>query len=221
MNRIRHEFRGLKHSDKCGRWTFLGPFFRAGPRNWMIVARCGCGAIKALSASQLAHHPGLECKACAISRANRKHGGTVARGTPRRDRLYAIWGGIKSRCQNPRRKEFVDYGGRGISVCPEWSDSYEAFRDWALANGYRSDLSIDRIDNGGHYEPSNCRWVASRLQALNRRTNLFLAAFGESKTVAEWAIDPRCVVTRPALYARLKRGWPGESAIAQRAKTCV
>jgi hypothetical protein len=131
-----------------------------------------------------------------------------------RPRLYITWLGMRSRCGNVAERSYPDYGGRGIYVCPEWDVSYAAFRDWALANGYSADLTLDRIDNDGAYEPTNCRWVTRLVQANNQRTNVRVEAFGETKTVAQWAADPRCATPAANLYHRLKAGWSPEQAIA-------
>ena len=82
---------------------------------------------------------------------------------------------MKERCYNENATNFRSYGGRGIAVCEEWRDSFQAFYDWAMANGYdvtakRGDCTLDRIDVNGNYEPSNCRWVSMKIQAHNKRT---------------------------------------------------
>jgi hypothetical protein len=89
------------------------------------------------------------------------------------DRLYGVWTGMRYRCNNPKSKHYPDYGGRGISICKEW-ESYEAFRKWAISNGYdekapRGSCTIDRINVDGNYCPENCRWVNMMTQVHNRR----------------------------------------------------
>lgn len=84
-------------------------------------------------------------------------------------RLSRIWRNMKNRCYNPNDPNYKFYGSRGITVCAEWLNDFQAFYDWAISHGYRDDLSIDRIDNDKGYSPDNCRWVTMKVQATNRR----------------------------------------------------
>lgn len=102
-------------------------------------------------------------------------------------RLYIIWGNMRKRCSDRcdkgKRKYYFD---RGIKVCKDWDDSFIVFRDWALKNGYSDNLSLDRIDNNGNYEPSNCRWATHSEQTNNTRRNVFIEYMGLRKTIAQW-----------------------------------
>lgn len=116
-----------------------------------------------------------------------------------RTRLYKIWQDMKARCNNSNTPYYHKYGGRGISVCAEWN-TFEPFRDWALANGYQENLTIDRIDVNGNYEPNNCRWITNQEQQNNKRTSHFLTYNGKTQTITEWGkelgIKPKTLQSR-------------------------
>ena len=126
-------------------------------------------------------------------------------------RLHVEWRKIKYRCSNPNNDRWDDYGGRGIEVCQKWRDSFEAFRDWALANGYRDDLTIDRKDVNGNYCPENCRWITNQEQQHNRRNNHYITFNGETHTITEWARIYG--LSENGLVHRIRRGWEIERAL--------
>ena len=101
--------------------------------------------------------------------------------------LYRVFNAMIERCSKSSAKNYHNYGGRGIKVCNEWIGNYQAFCDWALANGYKKGLQIDRIDNNGNYEPSNCRWVTQKQNCNNTRFNRLLTCNGETHTMSEWS----------------------------------
>lgn len=132
---------------------------------------------------------------------NEHHG---QRGT----RLYQIWIMMRARCNNPKdHSGYADYGGRGITICPEWG-KFTVFYEWATANGYSDDLTIDRIDNDGNYEPGNCRWANWVEQANNKRNNRFIVINNEKKTLSQWCNQFEFPYGRA--IARLNRGWSPE-----------
>lgn len=128
-----------------------------------------------------------------------------------KERIRGILAGMKKRCNNPSDRAYRYYGGRGIKVCEEWSHGSRAFVEWALKNGYRDDLSIDRIDNSKGYEPSNCRWATSKEQANNHLYNNRVIAFGMDLTTQEWA--DLIGLDRKTLRVRLKNGMTPEEAV--------
>ncbi len=109
----------------------------------------------------------LKCYTPTMRENMKTHGDSKGTGSAY-ESLYRRWHHMRSRCNNPKDKAFINYGGRGIIVCETWNTSYELFKDWALANGYQETLTIDRIDNSKGYYPENCRWVTSVAQARNR-----------------------------------------------------
>lgn len=101
-------------------------------------------------------------------------------------RLYTIYSGMKNRCYTKSHKKYNLYGGRGICICDEWLNSFKEFKDWTLANGYSDELTIDRIDYNGNYEPSNCRWVTMKEQPNNTSKNKYLTYKGRTQTLSQW-----------------------------------
>lgn len=102
-----------------------------------------------------------------------------------RKKLYGAWKNMLYRCNNPNHSRYEDYGGRGITVCEEWHD-FETFYKWSVENGHSEKLSLDRVNNDGMYEPSNCQWSSILEQQNNRRGNHIITINGESKTTQEW-----------------------------------
>lgn len=123
-------------------------------------------------------------------------------------KLYWVWDSMLNRTSNPKHKYYADYGGRGISVCKEWKDSFENFYKWATNNGYKEGLTLDRTNNNGNYCPENCRWITHFEQQSNKRNNHFLTYNGERHTVMEWSriLD----IPHGTLFTRIRRGWTTE-----------
>lgn len=128
--------------------------------------------------------------------------------------LHAIWNGIKVRCNDKNRHNYMNYGGRGITICDEWKDDFKAFYDWSISHGWKQGLSIDRIDNDKGYSPDNCRWADTYVQANNSRHCHYITYNGETLTISQWA---RKVGLKPhTLSARIRSGWDIERALTTR-----
>ncbi len=135
-----------------------------------------------------------------------KHGGSHTR-------LYGIWKNMKARCYRESCKEYKWYGALGVCVCDEWLDDFSAFREWSIENDYSDELTIDRIDHTGNYEPGNCRWVDWITQQNNRSTNRHYTHNGITKTIAEWAREYG--IPESNLITRIKNGWDFEEALTK------
>lgn len=128
-------------------------------------------------------------------------------------RLYSIWRHMKERCYNENHVAFNSYGGRGISVCEQWKTDFTSFKEWALENGYSSDLTIDRVNNNGNYSPQNCRWATRIQQQNNTRANHLLTFNGETHSFAEWSRITG--INRITIRSRIRMGWTEEEALTR------
>lgn len=126
-------------------------------------------------------------------------------------RLHGIWKNMKNRCTNKNSDDYYLYGGRGISICDEWLNNFENFKDWSISNGYSDNLTIDRQDVNGNYEPSNCRWISQKSQCNNTRRNVRIEHNGEIHTMKEWS--EILGINYGTLQSRIERGWSYEKAL--------
>lgn len=110
-------------------------------------------------------------------------------GEEMKNRLYSIYQGMTKRCYYPDNQNYKYYGGKGIVICNEWKSDFSAFKKWALENGYQDNLTIDRINTNGNYEPSNCRWVSMKEQCNNRTSNHLITYKGKTQNLKQWCIE--------------------------------
>jgi hypothetical protein len=129
------------------------------------------------------------------------------------ERIYKIWQGMKSRCQSKGTPNYQHYGAKGVTVCDAWQD-FIPFYEWAMANGYSDDLSIDRINVYGNYEPSNCRWADRETQDNNRTDSHFITCNGKTQTITQWSRETG--ISYSAISWRLKSPyWTVEQALSK------
>lgn len=184
--------------QKFGRLTPVEFCYRDQNHNHYWKFKCDCG--KEIIARKNAVVSG-NTKSCGCLQSLNRVKSNTTHGMSK-SRLYKEWAGIIQRCENKNSTSYDRYGNLGIKVCSEWH-VFENFNNWAIQNGYCDDLTIDRIDTSGNYEPSNCRWANNIEQANNKSTNVFIAHNGELHTLAEWA---RITKTKyHCLYARYQK----------------
>lgn len=176
-------------------------------KRWLC--RCECGTERRVLRADLAsgRSTGCGCKRFGVMRAAQK--AAVTKHGMEKTVEYRTWVDMRRRCNDARRPDYARYGGRGISVCPEWNTSFEMFyRDM----GNRPEgHTLDRLDNDGPYSKENCRWVTRREQCRNTRTNFFITAFETQMTAVE--ASEKYGLQDQLIIQRIKRGWTPERAV--------
>jgi hypothetical protein len=186
--------------NRIGKWIVLRPADpdRNGVARWWC--RCDCGREAEVYQQGLVERRSRQCQSC----ANRRHGMS-------KSPEYTVWQAMRGRCQDPIDPSYERYGGRGIKVCERW----QTFENFLVDMGKRPSLqhTLDRRDNNGDYEPSNCRWATAREQQLNRRDSRYLTLGGERLHITDWA--KRLGVSLPTLWSRNHMGWSDEEILSR------
>jgi len=205
--------------DKVGLFTFVEDAgYRIDPK-WgkkrrMVKVKCSCGKEIVTTLSPIKRGVIKSCGCYTIKRtheANTKHGLC-------KHPLYGQWQDIKNRCNNPNIKGYEYYGGRGISVCEEWTNSFLPFYNWAMENGWEWGLSINRRNSNGNYEPSNCRLATSSQQARNTRRNVIVEYKDKKFCITDLCIELN--LNYPCIRHRITDlGWSVERAVTTEIKS--
>lgn len=199
------EIKDLK-GQRFGKLTVLEISHRGKDRKYFWKCRCDCGNEIVVAGSNLKTGNTKSCGCLNTEKRIERKKTHGMYGT----RIYRIWNGIIMRCEDKNIPLYERYGGKGISVCSEWHD-FKVFYKWAIENGYQENLTIDRIDYNGNYEPSNCRWADAITQANNTSRNFYIKYNGETHTLTEWSRILN--FSYELVKHRLYRGWDFEKAI--------
>lgn len=173
---------------------------------------CECGNYKNIRTGSLTCGRTTSC-GCIVGR-NKIHGKASANVNDIDKKLYSAWESMKQRCYNKNSEAYSNYGGRGITVCEEWKDNFSNFYDWAIQYVKTKDVTLDRIEVNGIYEPSNCRWVGRDVQSNNKRNSRYITYNSETLTIAEW--ESKLGFKKVVLRMELHRGKDFEKILKKR-----
>jgi hypothetical protein len=196
---------------RFGRLVVLQPSsHKTKNRSQTWVCLCDCGEVVDSPTSYSLRNGTTQSCGCLHREEAKKNGDRSRTHGQTKTSTYNIWVGMIQRCQNPEAKDFPRYGAKGITVCDRW----QSFANFLADMGERPPkMSIDRIDNNGHYEPDNCRWASAIEQARNRSDNKIIAYGGKSQCLAAWAIE--LGINSVTLQDRLAKGWSVHQAFSQ------
>lgn len=173
----------IPKGSKYGRLTTTGKY-EVRNHNAYFECVCECGTIKWIKGKDLSYgsYKSCGCLQKEIAKKPKTHGLS-------KSRIYKTYHAMKARCTYEKDTRYPKYGGKGITVCDEWlgENGFTNFYNWSIENGYSDELTIDRIDSNGNYEPSNCRWVDYTVQANNTNRNRRITYNGKTQTMAEWS----------------------------------
>lgn len=189
--------------ERYGHWLIL----ERGSKEKYWICRCDCGTVCEVNIDNMKSGRSNNCRKCQSKKTAKRmttHGESESH-------LYYVWYSMRKRCSCVSSKSYKDYGARGISVCKEWNENFEAFRDFAKLNGYREGLQIDRINNDGNYFPENCRFVTKTENSWNTRRNRTVTYNGKQYKLPELAHLKNLKAN--LVSERIRKGWSVEEAV--------
>ncbi|MEC9061497.1 MAG: hypothetical protein VYC55_07810 [Pseudomonadota bacterium] len=197
---------------------FFDGYRKSGTKKSMCECECECGERLNVEKYNLSSGNTKRCQLCASKiRGDKKstHKASMAYKdrNPEMHNCYTRWQSMKRRCYKEYDSHYPRYGGRGIKVCDRWLNSFESFLD-DMGLPPTKKHQIDRIDNDGNYESSNCRWVSQAKNSRNKSNNRIISAFGRSQTLVEWAEETG--IKRETIAMRIRRGWSEEKALSKK-----
>ena len=182
---------------------------------WMF--KCDCGNITCAEAACVIRGGTKSC-GC-LNTEVRKSGDNRRKYQCKNETLYKRWLSMKERCQNPNDDSYKKwYGSKGITVCDEWKNDFEAFQEWSLSNGFSEELSLDRIDPDGNYSPENCRWANSIQQANNKHNNRIIIVDDRKFTLTE--LSKEYPISTCTFYAKRKKSKDAAEAYLRKRINC-
>lgn len=190
--------------QKFGRLTIISKMNNYHKKRVWWLCICDCGNLVEISGTTLRSGHTKSCGCLNHEPTNYKHGKAHTR-------LYKIYHAMKKRCYNKNYYQYPDWGGRGITICDEWLDDFTNFYNWAIDNGYKENLTIDRIDNDKNYEPANCRWITLKEQQSNKRSNVYLTYNGKTQTMVQWSEELNTPYI--TMQSRHRKGWSDKECL--------
>lgn len=197
---------------RFGRLVAIKPVGKDKYHQTLWLCKCDCGKECTTNTNRLCRGKTKSCGCLKNEGNNLKHGMCYSR-------LWRIYSQMKGRCYRKSHERYLDYGGRGITICNEWmgDSGFQNFVEWALSHGYSDNLTIDRINNDKEYSPENCRWADRKTQGRNTRRNHLLSVDGKTKTMAEWSEETG--IHYSVIMQRInKLGWSAKDVVTKEVK---